>query len=293
MKRWIKWFYEVLPFKKEFFLILRRLPVPQAIYRHLHFKGIFSIAAGNCAFKIIHYGYELENEVFWKGLEGWEKTTLEVWSALSRKSNCIIDVGANTGLFSLLSKAVNERATVIAFEPVNRVAEKLEKNIRLNQFDITAVKKGVSNFNGTAVIYDIPFEHVYSVTINKNLNALDQKVTPTEIQVITLSSYAEIHQLKKLDLVKIDVETHEAEVLEGMIEILRKDKPALIIEILDNEVADKVNRLLSPFHYLFFILDDENGPQRTLSIKKNTFKNFLVCSQIDADYLIESSVITV
>jgi FkbM family methyltransferase len=173
------------------------------------------------------------------------------------------------------------------------VVEKLEENIRLNQFNITAVEKGVSNFNGTAIIYDIPFEHVYSVTINKNFNAPDQKVIPTEIQVIALSSYAEIHQLKKIDLVKIDVETHEPEVLEGMIEILRKDKPALIIEILNDEVADKVNRLLSPLHYLFFILDDAKGPQRTSSIKKNAFKNFLVCSQMDADYLMKASVIAV
>lgn len=291
MKKWLKWVYDVLPFKKQLFLLLRRLPIPQSLYRHLHFKGVFSVMVDDRSFKIKHYGFELENEIFWKGLDGWEKTTFKVWSVLSRKANCIIDIGANTGIFALIAKAVHESATVVAFEPVKRVMEKLKVNNKLNQFDINAVEMGVSNFDGSAIIYDTPSDHIYSVTINRNFNGPDQYVIPKEIQVTKLSSYAEANHLQKVELIKVDVETHEPEVLEGMIEILKKDRPAIIIEILNDEVALKVNGILSTLDYSFFILDDYRGPQPAFRIEKCDFRNFLVCTKADADYLVKASVI--
>lgn len=291
MKGWLQWFYKILPFKKQFFLLLRILPIPQSIYRHFHFEGIITVKVEDGAFKMIHYGYELENEVFWRGLEGWEKSTFKVWSALSRKADCVIDIGANTGVFALMTKAINRRSRVIAFEPVKRVCEKLNENIKLNQFDITVVEAGVSSLDGTAIIYDLPSEHIYSVTINKNFNDSDQKVIPTVIRITTLSSYARIQKLKKIDLVKIDVETHEPEVLEGMEDILERDMPALIVEILNEDVANKVDEFLKPFGYLYFLMNDEKGPQRTQSIRVNASKNYLVCSSDDAEYLASFSIL--
>lgn len=285
MKKILSWLLNVLPFKKNIFLLLRIFPVPQSIYQHLYFKGAFSVRAATGRFKMQHYGYELENEMFWKGLNGWEKTTFQVWSLLSQKAKCIIDVGANTGVFSLLSKTVNEGAAVFAFEPVTRVARRLLSNIELNGFEIRVVEKGLSNFEGKATIYDIPAEHVYSVTVNKNLNLPDQPVIPTEIYVTTLAAYARANNLPKVDLVKIDVETHEPEVLEGMLDMLRTDRPALIIEILNEEVANRVNGLLGGMDYLFYVLDDSTGPRLMKSVALSEYKNILACSAGDSAYL--------
>lgn len=292
MRGLLKWLYKIVPFKRQIFTLLRRMPISQAIYQHLYFSGVFKVEIENKSFKMIHYGYELENEIFWKGLEGWEKTTFKVWSALATRANCIVDIGANTGVFSLIAKTLNNESRVIAFEPVKRVFKKLNKNVRLNDFDITVVEAGLSNRNGIATIFDVPTEHIYSVTINKNLNASDQVVIPTEIATTTLTSFINTNQIDSIDLIKIDVETHEPEVLEGMIEILKRDRPSLIIEILNDEVAKKVDDLLGPLNYSYFVMNDKIGPQRVASIRMGVFKNYLVCTQANAEYLESLSVLT-
>jgi FkbM family methyltransferase len=292
MKRLLKRLYDILPFKKQVFLVLRLLPLPHSIYSHLHFRGVITMMVNHRQVKMIHYGYELENDIFWKGLRGWEKSTMDVWIALSRNADCIIDIGSNTGLFALVAKACRSSATVVAFEPVKRIAQKLEINVRLNDFDVIVEACAVSESDGKAIIYDTADEHMYSVTVNRNLNLPDQKVLPIEIDVVRLSSYVKLHDLKEIGLVKIDVETHEPEVLNGMLDIIDKYLPALVIEILNEEVAERVNEILVQFNYLFFVLDDKKGPLRVAEIKKREFKNYLVCSAADAGYLSREGVIT-
>ena len=254
--------------------------MPKWIYQHLYFEGIISIRVADRSFKMIHYGYELENEIFWKGLEeGWEKTSMKIWTELSQRSKYIVDAGANTGVFSLVSKSVNSDARVFAFEPVQRVFDKLDRNIKLNRFDITPIRKGLSNFEGTAMIYDLPTDHVYSVTININTNPPDCMVIPTEVEVTTLDAYCKQTGLEEIDLLKIDVETHEPAVLEGALNIFRKSQPAMIIEILNKEVADRVNEILKEFDYVFFSLNEKSGPVSRSKVGDHDFGNYLICKR--------------
>jgi FkbM family methyltransferase len=283
MKDILKKIYKWLPFKKQLFMLLSWLPIPETVFKHLYFNGLFSVKIADKRFKLFHYGYQLENEIFWKGLEGgWEKTSIRIWQELSNKSECIFDIGANTGIFSLVSKAINPKAKVYAFEPVDRVFNKLSKNITLNEFDITAVCKALSNFEGKAVIYDLPTEHVYSVTVNENTNPPDRHVIPTEIAVTSLDAYCKQINLQQIDLLKIDVETHEPAVLEGGIEMIRRCLPAMIIEILNVEVAAKVNSILKEFDYLYFALNENDGPVQQKEISPHQFNNYLICQLKDA-----------
>ena len=286
MKRILKRIYKWLPFKKQFFLVLRVLPLPESIFKHLHFDGLISVTVANNTFKIYHYGYQLENELFWKGIEGgWEKTSMQIWIALSIKSKNIFDVGANTGVFSLVSKAVNPNAGVFAFEPVQRVFEKLVRNVVLNQFEITHVCKGLSDFEGVATIYDLPTDHIYSVTINENTNPIDRAVIPTQVEVTTLDTYCEQTKLDQVDLLKIDVETHEPAVLRGALKTLRKNNPPMIIEILNEKVADSINEILEEFDYMYFYLNEKSGPLFCEKLGALNFGNYLVCKRSDANFL--------
>ncbi len=85
MKYFFKKIYSALPFKKQIFLVLRLFSLPEGIFKHLYFEGLISVLIGKSVFKIYHYGYQLENELFWKGIEGgWEKVSMQIWLALSR-----------------------------------------------------------------------------------------------------------------------------------------------------------------------------------------------------------------
>lgn len=62
----------------------------------------------------------LEQEFLQNGLYGsWEKESLKIWAQLSKRANYIVDVGANTGVYSLIAKSQNPSAKVYAIEPVD------------------------------------------------------------------------------------------------------------------------------------------------------------------------------
>ena len=83
MKYILKKIYSALPFKKQVFLLLRLFSLPEGVFKHLHFEALISVSIEEKAFKIYHYGYQLENELFWKGIDGgWEKVSMHIWIAM-------------------------------------------------------------------------------------------------------------------------------------------------------------------------------------------------------------------
>ncbi|OFX56519.1 MAG: methyltransferase [Bacteroidetes bacterium GWA2_30_7] len=282
MKNLIKKIYLIFPFKKQIFLFIRYFWTPsENIFKHLYFKGNFKVSINKYkSFKIRHYGYFIENEIFWTGLANvWEKESLKIWMKLCETSDVIIDIGANTGVYSLIAKTINNNSKVYAFEPVKRIFSKLQDNISLNKFDIISIEKAVSNSDGNAIIYDTNSEHIYSVTVNKNLSDTGIKVFETKIETVTLNSFIKEYNLLKIDLIKIDVETHEAEVLEGFNEYISVFRPSILIEILNDEVGQKVNNLVSNLDYLYFNVDEKKGVMQVDKIKKSDNYNYLLCEK--------------
>lgn len=280
MKKIFKTIIALVPFKQAIYTFVRAIIRPsERIYRHLHFKGEIELRVSKQeSFKMYHYGYQLENDLFWSGLQnGWEKESINLWINLSKRSTVILDIGANTGLFSLLAKAVQPHAKIYSFEPVERVFDKLVNNIERNAFDIVPIRKALSNKNGTALIYDQPTEHVYSVTVNQNLSDTGLETIPVKIEIETLAHFIESNNLTQIDLLKIDVETHEPEVLEGMGIYLKKFRPPMLIELLTDEVAARVEALIKDLDYLYFNIDEHSGITRTHQLTKSASFNFLLC----------------
>jgi len=282
MRQAIRGIYKKLPYKKSFFELLKNFKPGENIYKHLHFEGDFSIQVDEThSFLMRHYGFELENTLFWMGIrKGWEKTSISLWTELVKKSDVIFDIGANTGVYSLIAKSINPQSQVYAFEPVKRVYEKLESNNRLNGYDIVCFDSAISDTDGTATVYDTPTEHIYSVTVNKNLNAHNVEVISTEIKVKRLDSLIEELKIEKIDLIKIDVETHEPEVLAGFGKYLDKFKPTMLIEVLNNEVGAKIEEFVKGKDYLYFNLDEKTDSIRKVErITKSDYYNYLICSR--------------
>jgi len=127
-KKIAKRLYFLMPFKKHLFTILKNIYLPsQKIFQHLYFKGVFNVFSGTNTFKMYHTGKIIENQLFWRGLDGFEPHSLKLWSRLSRDAETIFDLGANSGIYSLISKSENLNAKVYAFECVDRVFDVLKK----------------------------------------------------------------------------------------------------------------------------------------------------------------------
>lgn len=237
-----------------------------------------------------HYGYMIENELFWYGLDNaWEKASFKLWKELSKNAKTILDIGANTGIYSLISGSINPSANIYAFEPIKSVYEKLSYNIELNSFgpNVKLYEVALSDFTGGATIYlEKNATHALSVTVNKSLLPDGTEYRTEKIKTLRLDKFIEDEGLDKIDLIKIDVETHEPEVLTGMGIYIEQFRPTILIEILDNEIGERVQQLVGHLNYLYFNIDEESGlVEQTTKITKSKYFNYLICSEEKARYL--------
>ena len=285
----LKQIYQALPLKKQVFQLVRAVYTPpQSVYKHLFFDGKFKVKVNNQHYFYMNqyntHGYNIEDDMFWLGLSqnNREKQSLDLWQKLSAKSKVIFDIGANTGLFSLISKSVNPESQVYGFEPIDRTFQKYAANCRVNAYDVHCEPLALSDKTGVGYIYDLPVENLYSATLNQNFSDNHHErigQIKTNIATKTLSDYIEEKGIKRIDLMKIDVEMHEPEVLEGMKDYLKQFQPTILIEILSDEIGAKVQNLLRGIDYLFFNLDEKTQPRQVPDITKSESYNYLVCKK--------------
>lgn len=292
IRRKVRQVYEIVPFKQQVFSVVRRFWQPgDRIADFASFEGDFVVDVENHGFFKMHnygHGFIIENELFWRGLsKGHEKLSLRLWTKLCRDATVILDIGANTGVYSLIAKTVNPSARVFAFEPVRRVYEKLVENVAMNGFNVNCFEVGVSNQDGVAMIHDLPESpHVYSVTIGGSIHGPDVETVPTRITTTRLDSLIEREKVEQIDLVKIDVETHEPQVMEGFGRYLDLFRPTILIEILNDEIGKKVQEIVKDKDYLYFNIDDKNNSvRRSDRIVKSDYFNYLLCNKETAECL--------
>lgn len=280
-KDYVRVSYKRIPFKRSLFTLMRRIYVPpQALYQHLYFEGVFDVDLGNCDFKMFNHNTSIETGVFWGGLSGYEKSSVNLWGRLCRMSSTILDIGANTGLYSLIAKTLQPHARVYSFEPIDRLAGWLLQNCSLNGFDINIQTCALSNLDGETLIYDLPLEYHQHASLNQSRAAhWGFELVECKTRVKRLDSFIVQENLEQVDLMKIDVEGHEPEVLEGMGSYLARMRPSLLIEIESNEAAYNINQLIYGLDYLFYDIDENNGCRRVSALSKSSTRNILLCSE--------------
>ncbi len=142
------------------------------------------------------------------------------------------DVGANVGFFSLMAaRLVGDAGIVYAFEPVPANVTVLTANVSLNQFkNIMVVPKAVAHINSRAHL--IITQHPGGAKLTKvdtPLNSRIKKVIP--VDVISLDEWLQESSSRPPTLVKIDVEGAEFQVIQGMLQIIRRFRPKIVYEI--------------------------------------------------------------
>ena len=105
---------------------LRKYVAPK-IAQHLYFEGKIQVNhRGKGLLQLQATGYFLENEIYFYGLEGGhEKLSMKIWIEYCEKFNPqqVYDIGANTGIYGLVAKALNPSTEVSFFEPIAKAVE--------------------------------------------------------------------------------------------------------------------------------------------------------------------------
>lgn len=259
IRRALKAVYSAVPFKRPLFTFIRRfVRVPGSIHQHLHFQGPFVVEIDDDhSFVMEHRGTIVENEIFWSGIDGgWEKTSIRIWMALCRgQSGLIADIGANSGVYALSAKALAPDAMVVAFEPVPRIATWLRANRDLNSPAIVVEEQAVSDTTGETLIHDIMTEHNYSASIEgQGPGAITYR-----IRTCRLDDYVRGLGVESIGPIKIDVERHEPSVVRGMLKTLRRHRPPVLIEILDDRIGAEVWAMIADLGYLCFQIREDAG----------------------------------
>jgi FkbM family methyltransferase len=280
-RRAVKAIYRAVPLKQPLFTALRRFPVPTRLMRHLRFEGIIDVAIdADHSFRMLNSATFVENDLFWLGYgKGWEGASLRIWRRLAPRARTILDIGANTGVYALAARCLNRSARIVAFEPIERVFHMLEDNIRVNGYDIEAEMLAVSDRNGAGAIYDIP-RNVYVASLERAHRRHRPDVVARAVTLVRLDDYARTNGVARIDLVKIDVERHEAAVLRGFGGHIAASMPTMLVEVLSEDVAGEIRPLVAGLGYRMFRIVEGEGMHAIEDVRYDAKgRNLLLCRE--------------
>jgi FkbM family methyltransferase len=141
-----------------------------------------------------------------------------------QENDCVVDIGANIGLFSIPLAKVYPFIKIVCYEPLSKNADILERNISLNNIqNIVVVRKGVSDQNKKALFQWNPFHNgnagssnqLFSESQHEIIYAIENKLEYEEVELCSFDEEMERLGISKIKLLKMDCEGGEYDIAFG------------------------------------------------------------------------------
>lgn len=157
----------------------------------------------------------LQRQFYFFGTYFHERHVLECWSDLARTAKVAMDIGANAGIYSLAAAAANRDIQVHAFEPTPEIAERLRRGVQINglQEAIAVHECAISDHAGTAALRRWRGEGDANEGMNFIVEAHGDD--PETVTTISIDEFRKQLGLDFIDLMKMDIQGHEATALRG------------------------------------------------------------------------------
>jgi FkbM family methyltransferase len=204
----------------------------------------------------------------------------------------IFDVGANIGLFSLAYANLFPNSLVYGFEPVPFIYKMYLENIKLNNKNIIdriiPFEIGFSN-KRQRLSLGIPNKEThkrYGNNINIGLYSVHaENNKKINASFTTIDTFVIEKKINTIDLIKIDVEGHEYEVLDGARQTIKKLKPIIVMEYneltrrLSDHTAIDFQRYFNRYEYSIYALEYgwKKELKKIISLKDATNISDIVC----------------
>jgi FkbM family methyltransferase len=229
-----------------------------------------------------------------------DRVALDLFANLSKQSNVALDIGANSGLFSLVAAKSNSDSEVIAFDILPEAYHVLIDNLILNNL-IEKVETKLIGIGEQGGVFDAPFNNVSS-EMPTSLS-LDYKATDDQPDGISLDYKAIANDqaqvqvaIKSLDeicmprfvgktlCIKIDVEGTEVDIFTHGLETLNIIKPDIICEVLQGaRDVDLYDQILESCSYRKFLITDLGLKEFDKIIPDERFKDWFFTTKSDLD----------
>ena len=183
---------------------------------------------------LLRLGDDLTLRVFLNGIDRALTSTLRAYLRLGM---VVLDVGANTGLYTSIAAAcVGPAGRVFAFEPIPYLARRVRENAELNRLtNVEVIEAAIGAEVGRSDL------HLSAAGGDgwASLYAWNWSGPETlSVPVLALDDWLEAASIERVDLVKIDVEGAEHDVLRGAVRSLATGKiGALIVEFNEETQA--------------------------------------------------------
>lgn len=207
--------------------VLKRIiyAVSPAVYKRMMFKKYDELNWGNLE------NSNAENEIL-------------VLEHLLTEDSVFFDVGSNIGAYLYVAEKHTAPSNIYGFEPIPALFSKLKKLFSAtNLYDIA-----LSN-DSTTKEFKIPtingVEFLPRATLNTEFKEMDETdATVFKVRTERIDDFVTNNSVKRVDLIKIDVEGHEMSVFEGATETIDKFSPYLIIEMEQRHHEADLNSLI-------------------------------------------------
>ena len=197
----------------------------------------------------------------------YEGREIELLCSFVRPGDCVLDVGANIGLYSLaLSRAVGPTGRVIAVEPDLENLALLRRNLQYNDCaNVIVIEAALGDAAGTVLLYETD-------RVNRgSLSTVDIfRVGPQHARPVPMRRGDSVIEQTGLRprIAKIDVEGAEPQVLAGLGAYLPE---VLLFEFVPSQLRaaghdpDSLLRKLTTWGYSLAVVDPDTGEHPTLA----------------------------
>lgn len=260
LRRLLKPFSSIMPNN-----IINKIPVVGLICLQLpNSKKLYFKTDGNDC---------IASTLYWRGIDGFESDTIKLYIRLLMYVDTVFDIGANTGIYALIAAIDNPYRKVYAFEPVPRIFDYLKKNVEINKLhNLYIDSSAVTNYDGEITLY-IPSNSGIITTEASTLQGFREASEVISVRALTIDSFVAMNDISKVDLIKIDTEATEHRVLEGAKNIIKRDEPIIICEVLKGRTEKFLYSLLEHTDYKYFWISSEGLIEKEQIEGDGTYKN--------------------
>ena len=202
------------------------------------------VAESRAGGRLLLYPSSVQDSYFWKRAKENNKILAAQINNLADDA-VFVDIGSNSGFYSLMAASkLGERGAVVSIEPSGREFSRLFWAKSKNQYQCRWEAMNVAIGSRGLARLDIQEGHT---GMNRILDDHAVSACASSVSLIGLADALNLYGIRKVDLLKIDVEGYEMRILSSCKDLLLSGCiGAIVCEITDSFLAifgDSVNHL--------------------------------------------------
>lgn len=216
-----------------------------------------------------------------------DRVALDLFGALAATSDVVLDIGANSGLFSLVAAQASPAAEVVAFDILPEALQILRDNLQANGM-LERVELRLAGVGRSGTWFDAPVGSITSeLPTSISLEWAPSGGPRTRVRVVSLDEICLPRFAGKRVTAKIDVEATESQIFADGERTLAEVRPRFVCEVLPyaSDVA-LYDGLLGKHGYEKFIITDTGLRIRPTVEPHERFRDWLFVPRGDAGEVI-------